>query len=255
MRIDVFTLLPEVMQAYLQTSIIGRAQTSGLLEVNLHNIREYTTDRHRTTDDEPFGGGGGMVMKPEPIFAAVEGVLGKLVGEVPIILLTPQGRLFSQEIAMEISQHQHLALICGRYEGVDERVRKYLATDEISIGDYVLTGGELPALVLIDAVARFIPGALGNSEASLKDSHTGGLLEHPHYTRPSTFRGWEVPEVLRSGNHARIDTWRRKESLVRTSIRRPDLFKKARLSKEDKRIFAKAVAEGEIKSESKEERT
>jgi tRNA (guanine37-N1)-methyltransferase len=253
MRIDVFTLLPEVMQAYLQSSIIGRAQTSGLLEVNLHNIREYTTDRHRTTDDEPFGGGGGMVMKPEPIFAAVEGVLGKLVGEVPIILFTPQGRLLSQETAVEFAQLQQLALICGRYEGVDERVRQYLATDEISIGDYVLTGGELPALVLIDAVARLIPGALGNAEASLKDSHAGGLLEYPHYTRPSIFRGWEVPEVLRSGDHARIDAWRRKESLVRTRVRRPDLFKKALLSNEDKGIVAKAIADGEIESESEEE--
>jgi tRNA (guanine37-N1)-methyltransferase len=253
MRIDVFTLLPEVMQVYLQSSIIGRAQSSGLLDVNLHNIRDYTTDRHRTTDDEPFGGGGGMVMKPEPIFAATEGVLGNVLEEIPIILLTPQGKLFSQEIAMEFAQLPHLALICGRYEGVDERVRRYLATDEFSIGDYVLTGGELPALIVIDAVARLIPGALGDSEAFLKDSHANGLLEHPHYTRPSIFRGWEVPEVLRSGDHSRIDAWRRKESLVRTSIRRPDLLKRALLSDEDKRIIEQAIADGKIESNSDEE--
>jgi tRNA (guanine37-N1)-methyltransferase len=249
MRIDVFTLLPEVMEVYLQSSIIGRAQTAGLLEVDLYNIRDYTTDRHRTTDDEPFGGGGGMVMKPEPIFAAVEGVLGSDLAEVPVILLTPQGRLFSQKIAMELAQFPHLALICGRYEGVDERIRLHLATDEISIGDYVLTGGELPALTVIDAVARLLPGALGDSEAFLKDSHIDGLLEHPHYTRPSVFRGWEVPEVLRSGDHARIAAWRRKESLRRTSVRRPDLFKAALLNHENEAKLSNAIADGEIKSD------
>ena len=243
MKMDVFTIFPEVMEAYLQSSIMGRAHDAGLLKVRLHNIRDYTTDRHRTTDDEPFGGGGGMVMKPEPIFAAMETVLGNTLAEVPIILLTPQGRLFSQEVARELTRHPRLALICGRYEGVDERVREHLATDEISIGDYVLTGGEIPALIVIDAVARLIPGALGDSEASQKDSHTRGQLEHPHYTRPANFRGWEVPEVLRSGDHARIDAWRRRQSLIRTVHRRPDLLKDARLSEEEKMFVAELLKE------------
>jgi tRNA (guanine37-N1)-methyltransferase len=248
MKIDVFTIFPEVMETYLQSSILGRAHTTGLLDVSLHNIRDYTTDRHRTTDDEPFGGGGGMVMKPEPIFTAVETVLGSALEEVPIILLTPQGRLFSQEIARELVQHPRLALICGRYEGVDERVREHLATDEISIGDYVLTGGEIPALIVIDAVGRLIPGALGDSEAAQKDSHTRGLLEHPHYTRPADFRGWEVPEVLRSGDHARIDAWRRKQSLIRTVHRRPDLLKETSLSQEEKLFISELLKEdvGEV---------
>lgn len=245
MRIDVFTLLPEVMEAYLQSSILGRAQMAGLLDVKLHNIRDYTTDRHRTTDDEPFGGGGGMVMKPEPIFTAVESVLGDAAGQVPIILLTPQGRLFCQQIAMELSEVPRFALISGRYEGVDERVRQHLATDELSIGDYVLTGGEIPALTVIDAVARLIPGALGDSEACSKDSHANGLLEHPHFTRPSIFRGWEVPEVLRSGDHGRIEAWRRKQSLIRTIERRPDLLKDTRLNDEDKAFIAKMMEEDE----------
>jgi tRNA (guanine37-N1)-methyltransferase len=243
MKIDVFTLFPEVMETYLRSSILGRAHNAGLLVVNLHNIRDYTTDKHRTTDDEPFGGGGGMIMKPEPIFAAVETVLGNHSAEAPVILLTPQGRLFSQSVAKELAQHPRLALICGRYEGVDERVREHLATDEISIGDYVLTGGELPALIMIDAVARLIPGALGDSEAPQKDSHTRGLLEYPHYTRPAIFRGWEVPDVLRSGDHARIDAWRREQSLIRTVQRRPDLLKEARLSEEEKLLIAELLKE------------
>jgi tRNA (guanine37-N1)-methyltransferase len=244
MRIDVFTLLPEVMEAYLQTSILGRVQRAGLLDVKLHNIRDYTTDKHRTTDDEPFGGGGGMVMKPEPIFAAVESVLAD-AGEVPVILLTPQGRLFNQQIAIELSEVPRFALISGRYEGVDERVRQHLASDELSIGDYVLTGGEIPALTVIDTVARLIPGALGDSEASSKDSHANGLLEYPHFTRPSIFRGWEVPEVLRSGDHGRIEAWRRVQSLIRTIERRPDLIKDALLSEEDRVIIAEMMNEDE----------
>jgi tRNA (guanine37-N1)-methyltransferase len=243
MKVDVFTLLPDVMDAYLRSSILGRAQITGLLDVKLHNIRDYTTDKHRTTDDEPFGGGGGMVMKPEPIFDAVESVLGDILGQVPVIMLTPQGRLFSQKVARELAQMPHLALICGRYEGVDERVRQHLATDEISIGDYVLTGGEIPALTVIDAVARLLPGALGDSEAFLKDSHTRGLLEYPHFTRPANFRGWEVPEILRSGDHARINAWRREQSLIRTATRRPDLLKKASLNEEEKTLITSILAE------------
>jgi tRNA (guanine37-N1)-methyltransferase len=245
MRMDVFTLLPEVMEPYLHTSILGRAQAAGLLDVQLHNIRDYTTDRHRTTDDEPFGGGGGMVMKPEPVFAAVETILGDNLGRVPIILLTPQGRLFSQRVAVELSQLSYLALISGRYEGVDERIRQHLATDEISIGDYVLTGGEIPALTVIDAVARLIPGVLGDSEAINKDSHTNGLLEYPHYTRPSNFRGWEVPEVLLSGDHKKIEEWRHQQSLLRTMTRRPDLFRIMQLNEEDQAIIERLMEEKE----------
>lgn len=223
MRFDVFTLFPEMFTAYLNESILKRAREAGLLEVDLHNIRDYTTDKHRTTDDEPYGGGGGMVMKPEPIFAAVEGVLGA-PPSCPVILLTPQGRTFNHKVALELSQREHLALLCGRYEGVDERVRQHLVTDEISLGDFVLTGGELPALAVIDAVSRLISGVLGDPEAASKDSHASGLLEYPHYTRPPEFRGWGVPEVLRSGNHAEIEKWRREQSEARTRQRRPDLL-------------------------------
>ena len=237
MRFDVFTLLPEVMEVYLRASVLGKAQEASRLEVCLHNIRDYTTDRHRTTDDEPYGGGGGMVMKPEPVFAAVESVLGERLNTTPVILLTPQGRMFTQTVARELAGRERLALICGRYEGVDERIRQHLATDEISIGDFVLTGGELPALVIIDAVSRLLPGVLGDEQATAKDSHAEGLLEHPHYTRPAVFRGWEVPEVLRSGDHARIAAGRRKMSLIRTRERRPDLFSRLELDANDRKLL------------------
>ena len=232
MKIDVFTLFPEVFPSYLETSILKRAQAAGLLDVQLHNIRDYATDKHQVTDDEPYGGGGGMVMKPEPIFAAVEGVLGA-PPQAPVILLSPQGRVLNQRIAQALSEAEHLALLCGRYEGVDERVRAHLVSDEISVGDYVLTGGELPALVLIDAVARLLPGALGAADGAQNDSHASGLLEHPHYTRPSEFRGWTVPEVLRSGDHAKIAAWRRQQALKRTLERRPDLLDNAELDGDD----------------------
>jgi tRNA (guanine37-N1)-methyltransferase len=236
MRVDVFSLFPDLFAPYLEASILGRAQVAGLLQVGVHNIRDYAIDKHQVTDDDPYGGGGGMVMKPEPIFAAVEGVLGA-PPTIPVILLSPQGRPFTQAVAQELGSLEHLALICGRYEGIDERVRAYLATDEISIGDYVVTGGELPALVLIDAVARTLPGALGDPEGAVTDSHAGGLLEYPHYTRPQVFRGWEVPEILRSGDHARIEHWRRQQSLLRTAQRRPDLLARAELSKADKALL------------------
>ncbi len=242
-RFDVFTVLPEVMSAYLDSSILGRAQEAGQLAVHVHNLRDYTTDRHRTTDDEPYGGGGGMVMKPEPVFAAVESVLSDSIGSTPVILLTPQGRVFTHAIARQIAEHERIALLCGRYEGVDERIRDHLATDEISIGDYVLTGGELPALVLIDAVSRLVPGVLGDTAASMNDSHAHGLLEHPHYTRPPEYRGWEVPSVLRSGDHARIDRWRWKQSLLRTQQRRPDLIRMANLTEKDQRLLEEAQQE------------
>jgi tRNA (guanine37-N1)-methyltransferase len=255
LRFDVFTLFPEVLEPYLQTSILQRARQRGLVEVNRHNIRDWATDRHHVTDDEPYGGGGGMVMKPEPIFAAVEGVLGAPPA-CPVILLTPQGRLFTQEVAMQLAaplleppalaegemQSEdaptlHLALLCGRYEGVDERVRQHLVTDEISIGDFVLTGGELPALVIIDALTRLVPGVLGDPDGPWDDSHASGLLEYPHYTRPPEFRGWRVPEILVSGDHARLARWRREQSLLRTRQRRPDLLTSASLSESDRKFL------------------
>ena len=249
MRFDIFTLFPEVFHPYIDVSIIGRARQAGAVEVFLHNIRDWATDKHRTVDDEPYGGGGGMVMKAEPIFAAVESVLGK-PPQAPVILLTPQGRPFTQAVARELAQLPHVALLCGRYEGVDERVRQHLVTDEISIGDYVLTGGELAALVVLDAVTRLLPGVLGDPDAPQKDSHASGLLEHPHYTRPAVFRGWEVPPVLLSGDHGKIARWRREQSLLRTLQRRPDLLAKADLTEEDRRFLerVKRAEEGETGS-------
>lgn len=232
MRFEIFSLFPEAFQSYLNSSILKRAQDSGALEVNTHNIRDWATDKHHTTDDTPYGGGGGMVMKPEPIFAAVEAVLG-VPPNCPVILLSPQGRTFTQKIAFELVNFDQLALICGRYESVDERIRQYLVTDSISIGDYVLTGGELPALVMVDALTRLLPGVLGDPDAPMHDSHASGLLEYPHYTRPPQFRGWGIPDVLLSGNHAEIARWRQQEALRRTLEHRPDLLSSADLSQED----------------------
>ncbi len=246
MEFDVFTLLPEVFPPYLDSSILNRARQRGLIDIRVHNIRDWAADRHHVTDDEPYGGGGGMVMKADPVFAAVEAVLGAPAPsgfDCPVVLLTPQGRVFSQEIALQFSRQPRLALICGRYEGVDERVREHLVTDEISIGDYVLTGGELPALILIDAVARLLPGVLGDPDGAFDDSHASGLLEYPHYTRPPEFRGWSVPEVLLSGDHAKIAAWRREQSLRRTQERRPDLLDRAPLDDQDRK-FLKAIHKG-----------
>ncbi|MDA1330524.1 MAG: tRNA (guanosine(37)-N1)-methyltransferase TrmD [Chloroflexi bacterium] len=243
MQVDVFTLFPEVFPSYLETSIISRAQAAGLLTVGLHNIRDYATDKHQVTDDEPYGGGGGMVMKPEPIFAAVETVLG-VPPRVPLILLSPQGRRLDQKLAQQFSELDHFALLCGRYEGVDERVRQHLVSDEISVGDYVLTGGELPALILIDAVTRLLPGALGAPDGAQNDSHASGLLEQPHYTRPPEFRGWAVPEILRSGDHARIENWRRQEALRRTAQRRPDMLETFELTR-DEQLFLENLESGD----------
>jgi tRNA (guanine37-N1)-methyltransferase len=213
-----------------------------LIRVRVHNIRDYTHDKHHVTDDTPYGGGGGMVMKPEPIFEAVESVLGHFDDaqreSLPIILLTPQGRVFNQSIADELSKHPRIALICGRYEGIDERIREHLVTDEISIGDYVLTGGELPALILIDALARLLPDVLGDPTGAQDDSHAMGLLEYPHYTRPPEFRGWKTPDVLLSGDHAKINKWRREQALQRTLKKRPDMLERAELSKEDRKFVA-----------------
>lgn len=241
MQFDVFTLLPEVFPSYLETSILKRARERNLIDVRVHNIRDYTHDKHHMTDDTPYGGGGGMVMKPDPVFEAIETVLGLKSSpsspipeaNIPIILLTPQGRVFNQSIAKELSAHSHIALLCGRYEGIDERIREHLVTDEISIGDYVLTGGEIPALILIDAISRLLPNVLGDPTGAEDDSHAMGLLEYPHYTRPPEFRGWKAPDVLLSGDHAKIDKWRRQQALERTFRKRPDMLEKAELSKED----------------------
>ena len=223
MQFDVFTLFPEVILPYLNISILQRARENGLMHVDVHNIRDYTHDKHHVTDDAPYGGGGGMVMKVEPIFEAVESVLG-VPPSCPVILMTPQGRPFTTAVAQELAALPRIALLCGRYEGVDERVCEHLVTDQISMGDYVLTGGELPALSIIDAVTRFLPGALGDPDGAYDDSFGNGLLEYPHYTRPEEFRGWRVPEVLLSGNHAVIAKWRKEQSLARTRKHRPDLL-------------------------------
>ncbi len=236
MRFDIFTLFPEVFPSYLDASILHRAREMGHLQVNVHNIREWATDKHQVTDEPPYGGGGGMVMKPEPIFAAVEDVLGR-PPVCPVILLTPQGEPLNQTRAAALAEHPHLALIAGHYEGVDERVREHLVSEELSIGDYVLTGGELPALVLIDVLTRLIPGVLGDPQAAANDSHASGLLEYPHYTRPESFRGWQVPEILRSGHHARIERWRRNQALKRTRERRPDLLEDLDLTQEDREFL------------------
>ncbi len=261
MRFDIFTLFPQMFQGPFTESILKRAVTAGLLELNVHDIREHATDKHHVCDDYPYGGGAGMVMKPEPVFAAVEAVLGPAGSDsdgsqasgveraqgsspVPVILLTPQGRLFTQAVARELAAWPRLALICGHYEGVDERIRRYLVTDEVSLGDYVLTGGELPAMVLVDAVARLVPGVL-DGESTVQESHADGLLEYPHYTRPPDFRGWRVPDMLLSGHHGQIATWRRQQSLLRTLRRRPDLLARAALTERD-REFLRSLETEEV---------
>ena len=247
MQIDIVTLFPEMFPGYLNESILKRAQAAGLLHITLHNLRDYASGKHRVTDEPPYGGGGGMVLKPEPIFTAVESLISNRQSpkeeNLPIILLTPQGRPFTQTVAQELAQHNQLLLLCGRYEGVDERVRQHLVTDEISIGDFVLTGGELAAMVLVDAVARLLPGVLGAEDAAEDDSHATGLLEGPHYTRPETFRSWSVPEVLRSGHAANIARWRREQALRRTWQRRPDMLLTAELSEVDRWFLGKLAAE------------
>lgn len=246
MHIDIFTLFPGMFAGPFDDSILKRAQEALLVSIALHDIRDWAPGKHHQCDDTPYGGGGGMIMKPEPIFYAVESVLGMEPGAAPpcpIILLTPQGRLFTQALARELAVQEHLALICGRYEGIDERVRQHLVTDEISIGDYVLSGGELAAMIVTDAVVRLLPGALGDPGATLKDSHTASLLEHPHYTRPAVFRGWTVPEILLSGHHAQQARWRRETSLRRTYIRRPDLLQRAELSQADRDYLVRLESE------------
>ena len=235
MRIDILTIFPGMFRGPFEESIVKRAVEKELVQIFLHDIRDYASDKHRTVDDYPFGGGQGMLMKPEPLFAAVEDVQGQAAERGPIVLLTPQGRLFDQKVATELARHDRVILICGHYEGVDARVHEHLATDEISIGDYVLSGGELAAMVVVDAVVRQIPGVLGSPLSSADDSFAEGLLEYPQYTRPADFRGMSVPEVLLSGNHGEIALWRRQQSLLRTARRRPDLLVHADLTKEEKR--------------------
>lgn len=236
MHFDILTLFPEMFEGPLTESIIKRAQEAELIQIHLHNIRDYATDKHRVTDDTPFGGGGGMVMKPEPLASAIRDV--KKEFDCPVILMSPQGRVFNQKIAQELAQHERLMLICGRYEGIDERVLELCITDEISIGDYVLTGGELPAMILVDAISRLLPGVLGAELGAAQDSHATGLLEHPHYTRPANFDGLKVPEVLLEGHHAKIEAWRRRESIRRTWQRRPDMLANVPLTEDEKWFLA-----------------
>lgn len=226
MRIDVITIFPAMFAGPMDESIIRRARETGLLDLRIVNLRDFAHDRHKTVDDRPFGGGPGMVLKPEPIFEAVESIATE---DSYIILLSASGRLFNQEVAKELSKKKHLILICGSYEGVDERVSEYLADEELSIGDYILTNGALPAMVVIDAITRLLPGALGDEKSASEESFESGLLEYPHYTRPAEFRGWKVPEVLLSGNHREIEKWRREQAIKRTMERRPDLFAKFQL--------------------------
>jgi len=247
-RIDILTLFPEMFQGPFNVGIFQRAIDRKLVEVSIHNIRDYTHDKHHIVDDYSYGGGAGMVLKPEPIFEAVESIKTDIYNkekpdELPVILLTPQGRPFRQQIARELSEYSHLILICGRYEGVDERVRQHLATDEISIGDYVLGGGELAAMVVTESVVRLLPGVLGSEESALDDSHTTGLLEYPQYTRPSVYRDWAVPEILLSGDHGQIEKWRREQAILRTLQRRPELLDKADLSPEERKLIEKLKGE------------
>ncbi|MDT8304590.1 MAG: tRNA (guanosine(37)-N1)-methyltransferase TrmD [Anaerolineae bacterium] len=248
MHFNIFTLFPDMFGCYFGASILERVQAMGLLDLAVHNIRDFAHDRHRVTDEPPYGGGGGMILKPEPIFAAVEAVSGSDPAQRgPVILLTPQGRLFTQAVAAELAGFERLNLIAGRYEGVDERVRSHLVTDEISVGDYVLTGGELAAMIVVDAVARLLPGALGAVGAAETDSHATGLLEGPHYTRPASFRGLEVPAVLRSGHAANIERWRREQALRRTWQRRPELLLTAPLDEAD-RYFLATLADESVQA-------
>ena len=242
LRVDVITLLPQVFEAYWSESMLGRAQQAGLLACRAHQVRDFTHDKHHCTDDYPYGGGVGMVMKPEPIFEAVEAVREGGPGEL-IIVMAPTGEPFTQRMADELAVYDHLVFVCGRYEAMDERVHARLAQREISIGDYVLTGGELPALAVIDAVARLIPGVLGGEGAAESESFVTGLLEYPQYTRPPEFRGWAIPEILLSGHHEAIRVWRREQSLRRTLERRPDLLDSAPLTREDERLLDRIRAE------------
>lgn len=240
MEIHIFTALPQILEAPLSESLLGRARERGLVDVRVHDIRDHTTDRHRSVDDSPFGGGAGMVLSPEPVFGAVEAVQPPR----PLFLLDPGGRRFDQGLAHELAEGPGFSLLCGRYEGVDERVRRHLVDGELSIGDFVLAGGEAAAFVIVEAVTRLVPGVMGNEASAGEESFVDGLLEHPQYTRPADFRGWVVPEVLRSGDHGRVARWRRAVSLARTLSRRPDLIEaRGGLSEEEKALVEDLGAE------------
>ena len=238
MRIDILTLFPEMFPGVLENSIIGKAQEKGLVSFRVVNFREFAQNKHHQVDDYPYGGGGGMILKPEPIFLAVEDLLSSQEVKKPRVILTcPQGERYTQQKAESLAEEDHLIFICGHYEGYDERIREQLITDEISVGDFVLTGGELPALTIIDSIVRLIPGALGNENSAITDSFSTGLLEYPQYTRPAEFRGWKVPDVLLSGHHGKIEEWRKRQSLERTLTRRPDLIEKIKDDPEYRKLL------------------
>ncbi|AWD64017.1 MULTISPECIES: tRNA (guanosine(37)-N1)-methyltransferase TrmD [Priestia] len=245
MKIDVLSLFPSMFDGVFGESILKKAQEKNAVELNVVNFREYSTNKHQNVDDYPYGGGAGMVLTPQPIFDAVE-KLTESAKKPRVVLLCPQGERYTQAKAEELAAEEHLIFICGHYEGYDERIREQLVTDEISIGDYVLTGGELGAMVVIDSVVRLLPDVLGNNHSAVQDSHSTGLLEHPHYTRPADFRGLTVPEVLMSGNHKKIEQWRQKESLKRTLLRRPDMLEKMELTEEQKKLVAQLKEENNL---------
>ncbi|WP_027726073.1 tRNA (guanosine(37)-N1)-methyltransferase TrmD [Tuberibacillus calidus] len=237
MKIDILTLFPDMFTGVFQESILKKASERGLVSFRVTNFRDFADNKHRKVDDYPYGGGAGMVLMPQPLFDAVDHVKAQTASDARVILMTPQGERFTQKKAEELAKEEHLIFICGHYEGYDERIREHLATDEISIGDFVLTGGELAAMVIVDSVVRLLPGVLGNEASPVTDSFSTGLLEHPQYTRPADFRGMKVPDVLLSGNHARIETWRKKESLRRTLERRPDLLENYALNEVEKALL------------------
>jgi tRNA (guanine37-N1)-methyltransferase len=243
MKIDIVTIFPEMVEAALAVGVIGRAREAGLLEIVVHNLRDFTADRHRVVDDVPFGGGPGMVLKPEPMFAAVDAIAERRGRPAAVLLTSPAGRRFTQADARRLAAEPHIVVLCGRYEGIDERVAEHLATEEVSIGDYVLSGGELAALVIVDAVGRLVPGVVGDDQSVVGDSFTDGLLDYPHYTRPAEFRGYGVPGVLTSGHHGEIRQWRRQQALRRTSERRPDLLAEAELD-DEARAWLRGMKDG-----------
>jgi tRNA (guanine37-N1)-methyltransferase len=245
MRFDIVTIFPRMIEAGLAEGIISRGIAGGLLDVAVHDLREFTTDRHRSVDDVPYGGGPGMVMKPEPLLRAVDHIARTRGAPAAVVLLSPQGRTFTQAEAARFARLGHVALLCGRYEGMDERVRDLVATDELSIGDYVLSGGELPALVVVDAVSRLVPGVVGDEQSVVEESFSGGLLDHPHYTRPAEVAGRRVPDVLLSGHHAEVRRWRRKAALARTLERRPELLTDAALDEDDRVLLDEIKKETE----------
>lgn len=245
MRFDIVTVFPRMCEAFLAEGVVGRGAAAGTIDVTVHDLRDFTSDRHRVVDDVPYGGGPGMVLKPEPMFRAVDHIRATR-GPGRVVLTSPQGTVLNQREAERLAGLEHLIVLCGRYEGVDERVREHLADEEISIGDYVLSGGELPALVILDAVARLVPGVVGDRHSVERDSFSRGLLDYPHYTRPAEFRGWTVPEVLLSGHHQRIEDWRRREAIRRTMTQRPDLLAEAALDAGEQEIYRDLVrARGE----------